>query len=87
MNPCIRAIVRASLAYEIQVVGVEGGYQGLIRGTFHPLGARDVGGILQRGGTILQTARSNEFRERSGQREAIRQMNNADIDALVPASI
>lgn len=83
MNPCIRAIVRASLAYEIQVVGVEGGYQGLIRGTFHPLGARDVGGILQRGGTILQTARSNEFRERSGQREAIRQMNNADIDALV----
>ena len=83
MNPCIRAVVRAGLANDIKVFGVEGGYQGLIRGTFRPLGARDVGGILQRGGTILQTARSAEFRERSGQREAIRQLNNAEIDALV----
>jgi len=83
MNPCIRAVVRAGLAHDIKVFGVEGGYQGLIRGTFRPLGARDVGGILQRGGTILQTARSTEFRERNGQREAIRQLNNAEIDALV----
>jgi 6-phosphofructokinase 1 len=83
MNPCIRAVVRASLAYDIKVLGVEGGYQGLIRGSFRPLGARDVGGILQRGGTILQTARCAEFREAHGQREAIRQMNNAEIDALV----
>ena len=83
MNPCIRAVVRAGLANDIKVFGVEGGYQGLIRGTFRPLGARDVGGILQRGGTILQTARSAEFREPRGQREAIRQLNNAEIDALV----
>jgi len=83
MNPCIRAVVRACRANEINVLGVEGGYQGLIRGTFRPMGARDVAGILQRGGTILQTARSQEFREPRGQREAIRQMNNAGIDALV----
>ncbi len=83
MNPCIRAVVRTGLSNNVRVVGVEGGYEGLIRGTFRELGARDVGGILQRGGTILQTARSKEFREPRGQREAIRQMNNAQIDGLI----
>ncbi len=83
MNPCIRAVVRTSLAYGLEVLGVEDGYQGLIEGRFQPLGARDVGGILQRGGTILRTARSEEFRTPRGQREAIRQMNNAGIEALV----
>lgn len=83
MNSCIRAVVRTALTSNMKVVGVEGGYEGLIRGNFLPMGLRDVGGIMQRGGTILQTARSNEFREPRGQREAIRQMNNNDIDALV----
>lgn len=83
MNPCIRAVVRTGLANDLRVIGVEDGYEGLIHGRFRPLGARDVGGILQRGGTILQTARSAEFREPHGQREAIRQMSNAEIDALV----
>jgi len=83
MNPCIRAVVRTALAHGIKVIGIEEGYSGLIHGAFQPLGARDVGGILQRGGTILQTARSSEFREPRGQREAIRQMNNEGIDALV----
>lgn len=85
MNPCIRGVVRAGLAHGINVFGVEGGFAGLIRGVFRPLGARDVGGIMQRGGTILQTARSAEFREARGQREAIRQLNSAGIDALVVA--
>ena len=83
MNPCIRAVVRTALARDMEVVGVEDGYEGLIRGNFLNMGLRDVGGIMQRGGTILQTARSKDFREPRGQREAIRQMNNADIDALV----
>jgi len=83
MNPCIRAVVRTALSHNVSVTGIEGGYNGLIHGSFRPMGARDVGGILQRGGTILQTARSQEFREPRGQREAIRQMNNAGIDALV----
>jgi 6-phosphofructokinase 1 len=83
MNPCIRAVVRSALANDINVIGVEGGFEGLIHGAFHRLGARDVGGILQRGGTILQTARSEEFRTPKGQREAIRQMNNAGMDAVV----
>ena len=85
MNPFIRAVVRTAGAHGIRVLGVEGGYEGLLHGRFHELGVREVGGILQRGGTILQTARSKEFREPAGQREAIRQINNAGMDALVIA--
>ena len=83
MNPCIRAVVRTALAQGIQVAGIQGGYEGLIQGNFEMMGARDVGGILQRGGTILCTARSKEFRERQGQMKAIRQLNNESIDGLV----
>ena len=83
MNPCIRAVVRTALANGLSVAGVQGGYQGLIQGNFELMGARDVGGILQRGGTILQTARSTEFREPQGQMKAIRQLNNERIDGLV----
>jgi 6-phosphofructokinase 1 len=85
MNPFIRSVVRACYAFGIKCIGVEGGYEGLIRGKFRVMGVRDVSGILQRGGTILQTARSKEFREPAGQREAIRQINNAGIDAMVVA--
>jgi len=83
MNPCIRAIVRAGLWRGLKVVGVEDGFEGLIHERFRQIGARDVGGILQRGGTILQTARCPEFMEAQGQREAIRAINNAEIDGLV----
>jgi len=85
MNPFIRAVVRTCAAYGIKTLGIEGGYEGLIHGKFREMGIRDVSGILQRGGTILQTARSKEFREASGQREAIRQINNAGMDALIVA--
>jgi 6-phosphofructokinase 1 len=85
MNPFIRAVVRTAAANNVRVLGIEEGYEGLIHGKFRQLDVRDVGGILQRGGTILQTARSKEFREPSGQREAIRQMNNAGMDAVIVA--
>ncbi len=85
MNPFIRAVVRTASANGIRVLGIENGYEGLIHGRFVELGVREVGGILQRGGTILQTARCPEFRETSGQREAVRQINNAEIDALIVA--
>ena len=83
MNPCIRAVVRTGVARGLQVMGIEGGYEGLLRGNFKSMGMRDVGGILQRGGTILQTARSEEFRTPRGQTQAIRELNNAGIDALI----
>jgi 6-phosphofructokinase 1 len=77
--------VRTAAANNIRILGIEEGYEGLIHGKFRELGVRNVGGILQRGGTILQTARSLEFREPGGQREAIRQMNNAEMDAVIVA--
>jgi 6-phosphofructokinase 1 len=83
MNAAIRAVVRTSMAHGAQVLGVINGFDGLINGEFKPLGARDVGGILQRGGTILQTSRSAHFTLPKGQREAIRRMNEAGMDGLV----
>ena len=83
MNPCIRAVVRTALDKKLNVLGIYGGYEGLLNGSFRPLGARDVGGILQRGGTILQTARSNDFQTTLGRMKALREMNSAGVDALV----
>ncbi len=83
MNPCIRAVVRTSLSKNINVMGIHEGYAGLVSGDISSLAARDVGGILQRGGTVLGTARSPEFMEAKGQREAIRNLNEHGIDGLV----
>ena len=83
MNAAIRAIVRAANTHDAEVLGVMDGYEGLLNSEFRRLGARDVGGILQRGGTILQTSRSPRFMEAKGQREAIRRMNEAGMDALI----
>lgn len=83
MNAAIRAVVRTALANNMNVIGVKHGYEGLINGEFTPMTERSVGGILQRGGTILLTSRSMRFKEAAGQRDAIRKMNEAGIDALV----
>lgn len=83
MNPCIRAVVRSAVANGAQVIGILNGYEGLINGEFRPLGPRDVGGIMQRGGTILHTRRSQRFLEKAYQREAVRNLNSAGIDGLV----
>lgn len=83
MNAAIRAVTRTALYHGLKVIGVLNGFEGLINGEFRPLGARDVGGILPRGGTILQTRRSERFLQPHYQREAIRRTNEAGIDALV----
>jgi 6-phosphofructokinase 1 len=83
MNATIRAVVRSANFREAKVLGVMSGFEGLINGEYRSLGARDVGGILQRGGTILQTSRSPRFLEKSFQREAIRNMNLAGMDGLI----
>ena len=83
MNATIRAVVRTAMFHEARVLGVMSGYEGLINGEYHPMGARDVGSILQRGGTILQTRRSQRFFEKSFQREAIRNMSLAGMDGLI----
>ena len=83
MNPCIRAVVRTALGKGLSVLGIYGGYRGLMNGNYRPMGARDVGGILQHGGTILQTARSLEFETPQGRLKALREMNTAGIEGLV----
>jgi 6-phosphofructokinase 1 len=83
MNAAIRAVVRAAMANNANVLGIVNGYEGLVNGEFRPMGARDVGGILQHGGTTLQTRRSERFKEPKGQREAIRRINEAQIDGLI----
>lgn len=83
MNSAIRAVVRTALYHKLNVMGISEGYVGLLNGDIRPLAARDVGGIIHRGGTVLGTARSEEFKTKSGQREALRNINEAGIDGLV----
>ncbi len=83
MNAAIRAVVRTGVAKGWDVQGVKGGYEGLINGIFTTLGTRAVGGIMQQGGTILGSARSEEFKTEKGQLKAIRALNEAGIEGLV----
>ena len=62
MNAAIRAVVRAGIVGGMEVVGIERGYEGLLREQFVPMGLRSVSDIIQRGGTILLTARCPEFK-------------------------
>lgn len=83
MNAAIRAVVRSCSYYRIECVGIYRGYQGLIDGDFIKLGARSVSNIISRGGTILKSARSNEFRTKAGREKAFRNLKRTEIDALI----
>lgn len=83
MNAAIRAVVRACSYYNIECVGIYRGYQGMIEGDFVTLNARSVNNIINKGGTILKSARSKEFRTAEGRAKAHKQLVNAGIDALV----
>ncbi|WP_457611266.1 6-phosphofructokinase [Lutibacter sp.] len=83
MNAAIRAVVRACSYYNVDCIGVYRGYQGLIDGDFENLSARHVSNIINRGGTILKTARSKEFKTKEGRAKAYQHLKNAKIDALV----
>ena len=83
MNAAIRAVVRTGIDKNWDVYGVRHGYSGLISGNIHLMTARDVGGIIQQGGTVLGSARCPEFRTVEGRLEAIRQMNMLGIEGLV----
>ena len=83
MNAAIRAVTRSALDQGMTVYGVRQGWQGLVEGQFQQLNARDVGGIIQVGGTFLGTARSTEFRDESGRSKALRNLAQRDIDGVV----
>ena len=83
MNAAVRAVVRACHYHGLLVSGIFGGYDGMIKGDIRPLGIRDVSGIIQRGGTMLRSARSARFLTVEGRQEAKRQLDVVGIDALV----
>lgn len=83
MNPCLRAVVRTALAHRLEVMGIRQGFEGLLRSDIIPLGAREVGGILQRGGTFLHTGRCAEFLEEKGRHAALQTLEASGIEGLV----
>lgn len=83
MNAGIRAVVRAGIYNGLNVFGVRRGYDGLVKGEFVPMDAKSVANIIQRGGTILKTARSVEFKTYEGRKQAYENIKEQGIDALV----
>lgn len=83
MNAAIRAVVRTGIAQGWEVFGVRNGFQGLIDDDMTALGARDVGGLIERGGTFLGSARSAEFRTVEGREQALAHLRARDIEGLV----
>lgn len=83
MNACIRAVVRTALHHGIEVYGIMHGYQGMIEDSFIPLGSHEVGNILQRGGTILKSSRSKEFRTKEGREKAFQNLEKRGIEGVI----
>ncbi len=83
MNACIRAAVRAALANNLDIFGIRWGYAGLIRTDIGPLDRRAVANIIHQGGTILGTARSEEFRTKEGRTKAIKTLQDEGIEGLI----
>lgn len=83
MNAAIRAAVRTAIYNKIDVYGIKRGYAGLLEKDFVPLDLGSVGGILQRGGTILETARSEKFKTEEGLQLAVNNLREEKIDGLV----
>ncbi len=83
MNAAIRAVVRTALYNNLEVFGIRQGYEGLIKGDFKPMTSFEVSNIIGKGGTILFSARSDEFRTEEGRKKAYDQMIANEMDALV----
>ena len=83
MNAAVRAVARTAFALGWEVVGIEAGYRGLLEGRIRTMDSRSVGGILQRGGTVLGTARSAEFATPDGQERAARRLAEAGVEGVV----
>ena len=83
MNACIRAVVRTAVYHGIEVYGIMRGYSGMIKGEFVKLDSASVSNTIQKGGTILKSARSQKFLTREGRQLAFDQLVNHGIDGLV----
>lgn len=82
MNAAIRAVVRTCIYHGINVFGIRRGYQGMIEGDIYQMQTTDVANIIQRGGTILKTARSKEFMTDKGMQQAYEQLKKHNIEGL-----
>ncbi|MEE9365951.1 MAG: ATP-dependent 6-phosphofructokinase, partial [Dehalococcoidales bacterium] len=83
MNAAIRAVVRTGIGKGWEVMGIQHGYTGLCDNNVVAMGARDVGGIIQQGGTVLGSSRCPEFLTEEGRRKALRTLEENAIEALV----
>ena len=83
MNAAIRAVVRTAIYHQLEVYGIRRGYQGMIEGDIYKVSTTDVSNIIQRGGTILKTARSKEFMTDEGMAKAYSQLQEHGIEGLV----
>jgi 6-phosphofructokinase 1 len=83
MNACLRAVVRVACYKGLKIFGVERGYQGLIDGIMHSMDSRSVSNIIQRGGTIIKTARSKAFETPAGRRLAFENLQEKGIEGLI----
>jgi 6-phosphofructokinase 1 len=83
MNAAIRAVVRTALYYNLEVTGIRRGYEGMINGDLFQMDRKSVANIIQRGGTVLKTARSEQFKTTEGRRQAYDQLKKYGVDALV----
>lgn len=83
MNAAIRAVVRTCAFYKINCIGIYRGYQGMVEGDFKEMGPRSVNNIINKGGTVLKTARSKDFMTVEGRKQAYNHLKSANIDALV----
>lgn len=83
MNAAIRAVVRAGISNGVKVYGIKRGYEGMIEGDIIPMQSNSVSNIIQRGGTVLKSARSDRFRTVEGRKQAYDQLLSHNIDAVV----
>lgn len=83
MNACIRSVVRTAIYNKLEVVGIIRGYEGMINGDFLPMQSSSVSNIIQRGGTILKSARSKQFMTKEGRAKAAENLKNEGIEGIV----
>ncbi len=83
MNAAIRAVVRTATYHNLHIYGILRGYEGMIKGNLKRLETKDVGNIIHRGGTVIKTARSDEFRTPEGRKSAYENLLAHDIDACI----
>lgn len=83
MNACIRAVVRGAIYHDLEIYGIRYGYDGMIRGDIFKMDSHSVSNIVQKGGTILKSARSKEFLTPEGRKKAFEQLQKFEIEGLI----